>query len=91
MLLCFERRTCLNGGYPVYDTKYCRAILSYVKISELSQSPCDKDHFLAFATNGTEQEKLLQVIYGRNNSQILIFGLKFDSFWSKILVMLFYL
>ena len=73
MLLCFDRKTCLNGEYPVYDTKDCHVSLTYVKISELSQSPCNEDHFLAFATNETEQGKLLQFIYDRKNPQILIF------------------
>ena len=65
MLLCFERKTCLIYGYPMYDVKECKVVLSYVQISELSESPCDKEHFLAFATNETEQQKLLQFIYGR--------------------------
>ena len=73
MLLCFDRQTCLNEGYPSYDRKDCHISLSYVKITELSESPCEKDHFLAFATNETEQEKLLQFIYDRKNPQILIF------------------
>lgn len=65
MLLCFERKTCLIYGYPMYDAKECKVVLSYVQISELSQSPCDKEHFLAFATNAIEQQKLLQFIYDR--------------------------
>ena len=65
MLLCFDRETCLNDGYPMYDAKECKVVLSYVQISELSDSPCDKEHFLAFATNETEQQMLLHFIYGR--------------------------
>ena len=69
MLLCFDRKTCLNDGYPMYDAKECKVVLSYVQISELSQSLCDKEHFLAFATNDTEQQKLLQFIYSRKISK----------------------
>ena len=68
MLLCFDRQTCLNDGYPVYDKKDCNVSLNYVQITELSESPCEKDHFLAFATTETQQAKLLEFIYGRKNS-----------------------
>ena len=82
MLLCFERKTCLIYGYPMYDAKECKVVFGYVQISEVSDSPCDEEHFLAFTTNETEQQKLLQFIYGRKIQKYCQYYIGFKS-WSR--------
>ena len=68
MVLCVNRQTCLNGDYPIYDASECQFVLNYVKISELDKFSCGNDYFLAFATNETENHKLLQFIKSRKSS-----------------------
>ena len=89
MLLCFDRWTCMQDGYPIYDAKYCHVLLSYVQMSAISGSSCDADHFLAFAMNETEQQNLLKFIYDRKSSQKYFCNSLCQETFSRIILMNF--